>query len=212
MGVEKAVVDMHPGAIRQADEAVVRRTVVALAGDVVGDAADLHVGAGDVDVAVMVVVLAFGLIGDGGEVPAGEGQGLLVDGIGHEAGDLLIIERQGRGQPAGVIQHKDIRAGVAIVLIQSLADVIPVVGVFHRHKQVAAVRIGQGGLSIHHGGYRQRQGLHGGGHVKDGRSNVLTPHIVHEETGSCPVHRGLHGGGEVFGRQVVGGSGLGFHG
>ena len=171
--------------------------------DQVGDAADLHMGTGDVDVAEMIVVFGFRLVGDGGELATGEGEKVIIDGMGTDAGDLLKIKRQGGGEAAVSVQDEYIRAGMAVILVQPLADIVHVVLVLHNDMEVEAVGIVQMGLAVGHGSDIQGQRLPGGSHMEDGGFDVLTAHIVNDEPGAGPVRGGLHDGSQSLGGDVV---------
>jgi len=206
-----AVMHKNLGAVRYADEPSVWRAVFLFACDQVGDAADLHMGTGDVDVAEMIVVFGFCLVGNGGELASGEGEQVIIDGMGADVGDLLKIKRQGRGEAAIFVQHEYIRAGMAVILVEPLADVVHVVLVLHNDVEIAAVGIIQMGLAVGHGSDLQRQRLPGGSHMENRSFDVLTAHIVNDELSPRPVCGGLHDGSQPLGGDVIGSARCGLY-
>ena len=129
---EQTVVNLDKGTLRNRNKAGVGRAVIELSGDIMLELAQLHVRAGDFDVAGVVVVFRFALIGNGGKFAAPDNQLILRNRIGNEPGDLVKLERNRRNQRAVRANDKVVRTGYA-ALIDAAPDIIPVIVVIDHH-------------------------------------------------------------------------------
>ena len=135
----EAVAQGDVGALVNAEKAPVGMPHGGLPDDVVGQAIDLRVRTGDLDVPGPVVVadLLLHPVGKGGKDPAAQDERLFVDRMGLDTGDAVVV-------PVDVALHRSVPAqdeavvlGHALVLVQAPPDVAPSLVVLHQDVTVA---------------------------------------------------------------------------
>ena len=217
MGGEDAARHSHVRALGDGEKAAVGGAMVEFAGDLVAETLDANIRTADCEVAGIVGVLRFGLVGDGREVSAADDEGFRVRWIGGHAGDRVEVpdNRRARIDGAVGVHEDDLLLGRTIVLVRAKADVLLLVPVlddhqagtveFHADVRLSALE------SLH---ALDRMGRLAGGNGEDGTVAFLDGDlgVVDDELRGAEVDVGLHDGGRLARPDVVGPAIPGSHG